>query len=388
MRKPYILYKRRAGITDKKQDRYQYYVAFWDPQRQEYSRRRATGQTSEAAADDVARSWLADGVPATGGEALYDYLAGFWSPEGQYTKLKALAGRPLALEYLANNQAAVAKYVLPFLDQAGQRSLPLAEISAALLERLVVHLNDTTKLGARRINGIRQAVGVALAEAKRLGLLRFNPMSQVLKLKEQHAPRQILSLAEAKAVLSSSWADERFRLINTLAAATGMRLGECRALKPEHLVLEVLEENVLWTIRVVRNWQELEGEKAPKWGSYRAVPLTDRLARDLLQLAAGNPWGNGFIFWGNTAAVPIAKRAVEESFNAAVRAAGIPEAERRARGLTFHSWRHWLDSYLRGEIPDHALQKLVRQSLPVLEEYSHVTQEQRRAVAELTEKIY
>jgi integrase len=328
---------------------------------------------------------LAEGIPDSSRLSLYDYLAGFWSSQGEYARLKALAGRPLAAEYLANNHGAIQGYVLPYLEQIGKRNLPLASITAALLQGLVLHLHDTTQLRARRINGIRQAVAVPLAEAKRLGRLHFNPMGQVLKLRETKKPRQILSTEEARAVLAGTWPDERYRLINLLAVATGMRLGECRALRVENLV----QDGEFWCIRVVCNWQDGEGLKPPKWGSSRLVPISSRLAGCLLELAGKNPWHNGFVFYGSSPSSPVAKRAVEQAFNAAVRAAGISEEDRVARGLTFHSWRHWLDSYLRGKIPDHALQALTgHRTQAVAESYSHVTEEQRQQMMKLTDGLF
>jgi integrase len=382
MRKPYILYKRQAGI--KKQKRLQYYVAFWNPETQDYSIRRATGFTAESDADAQARKWLAEGVPDRGGESLYAYLAGFWASDGAYARVKALAGRPLAAGYLQASQRAIAKYVLPWLEEAGKKRLALEAVTPGLLERMVVELHDRGDFGARRVNAIRQAIGVALAEARRLGKLKQNPMQQVLKLKESKPRREILSMEEARVILSGAWSDERYRLANLLAASTGMRLGEIRGLQTGAIV----RRGEAWELQVRTNWQDGEGLKAPKQDSYGDLPLPPRLAETLIELAAGNPWGNGFVFYGPRREAPAGKREIEQSFNAAVRAAGISEEERRRRGLTFHSWRHWYDSYLRGKVPDHALQALTRhKSERLLDHYSHVTEEQRLAVAELADGV-
>ena len=379
MRKPYILYKRTAGLKESK--RQQYYVAFWDPERQEYTRR-ATGQTSESAADDVARKWLAEGAVVTT-QTLYDYLSGFWAADGHYAKSRRLRGHPLAAEYLSSMHSAVTKRVLPWLKDHKRTKLQLREVTAGILEQLVLSLHETG-LSARRVNAIRQAVGVPLAEAKRLGLIRTNPMTDVLKLAESKPQREILTLEEARKVLAGKWADERHRLINMLAASTGMRLGECRGL----LVEDLVQDGEKWCILVRHNWQDGEGLKVPKWGSVRPVPLPPRLGTALQELAAANPWGNDFVFYGSRRDIPIGKRMVSLSYNAAVIAAGIPEAERRRRGLTFHSWRHWYVAYIRGTIPDHALQALTRhQSEKMLDRYSSVTEEQHRAVTELAGSV-
>lgn len=383
VRKPFIVYKRRAGITAKKKDHYQYYAAFWNPERQLYDRRRATSQTSEAAAEAVARRWLDDGIPEASSLSLHDYLDQFWAADGAYARGWVLRGRPLAADYLVSMRSAVTRHVLPWLKKTRRSRLLLAAVTPKILEELVLALHGS-ELSARRVNGIRQAVGVAMGEAKRLGMIPRNPMSEVLKLAESKPQREILTIAEARKVLGWSWPDDRYRLINMLAAASGMRLGECRGLQAD----DVIRDGDAWRIVVQHNWQDGEGLKEPKWGSRRPVPIPARLAEKLQELAAANVWENGFVFPGARRDVPLAKRAISETFNTAVRAAGIAEADRRRRRITFHAWRHWYVAYIRGKIPDHALQQLTRhRSEQMLDRYSPVTEEQRRAVAELTKGL-
>jgi len=360
-------------------------VAFWDEQKQDYSKRRSTGQTSEAAADAQARKWLTEGIPGMYREPFYDYLKRFWADDGDYVKRNRLRGRNLSNQYLVGMRGNVTKHVLPYLENKKRENMLLDQVTVGLLEGLILHLSETTELTARHINSIRQSVSVALSEAKRLGLIRHNPMIDVLKLREEKPKREILSIEEAKKVLSYDWKDERLRLINMLAAATGMRLGECRGLQIEDLV----QDGEMWCINVQHNWQEIDGMKEPKWGSRRKIPLPSAIASALLELYVVNPWQNGFIFPGYTSDAPISKRSVRESFNKAIIASEISEEERRRRRLTFHSWRHWYDSYLRGQVPDHVIQGLTgHKSDRMMERYSHVTDEQRRAVAELGEKLF
>jgi integrase len=62
----------------------------------------------------------------------------------------------------------------------------------------------------------------------------------------------------------------------------------------------------------------------------------------------------------------------------------IPDAERRRRGLTFHSWRYWYNSMLRGRVPDHALRALTgHHSEAMTERYTEITADQRREIARL-----
>jgi integrase len=382
MRQPFILYKRRAGL--KQSTGLQYYAAFWDPARHEYGKRRATGQTSKAAADAQARKWLAEGIPSRDSTALTDYLRNFWDPIGPYARRAQLRGRPMSADYLKGSRYAILRHVLPWLQNTQRAQLQLHQVTPAVLETLVLWLSEQD-LAARRVNAIRQAVAVPLAEARRLGLIREDPMRSVLRLQELRSDRQILSIEEARKILFGDWPDERYRLINMLAAATGMRLGECRGLLLEDLV----QDGAVWCITVRHNWQDGEGLKAPKWGSSRAVPFSERLAQSLQLLAAGNPWGNTFIFYGDRRGFPVAKRAVETAYNTALASAGIPDAERRRRGLGFHAWRHWYNSMLRGQLPDHALRALTgHRSEAMTERYTELTDEQRKAAAVLSSRLF
>lgn len=383
MRQPYILYKRQAGL--KQSAGLQYYVAFWDPARHEYGRRRATGKTSKAAADDQARKWLAEGIPSRDSPTLADYLRDFWDPDGPYARRAQLRGHPLAADYLKGSRYAIARHIVPWLQDTRRSQLQLHQVTPAILEALVLWLSEQKGLSARRVNAIRQAVAVPLAEARRLGLIREDPMRTVLRLQEKSGDRQILSIEEARKILFGTWSDERYRLINMLAAATGMRLGECRGLLLEDLV----RDGATWCITVRHNWQDGEGLKAPKWGSSRAVPFPEGLVRGLQQLAGGNPWGNTFVFYGDRRDVPVAKRAVESAYNAALAGAGIPDAERRRRRLGFHAWRHWYNSMLRGQLPDHALRQLTgHRTEAMTDRYTELTPEQRQAAAALSSRLF
>jgi integrase len=383
MRKPYILYKRQSGIKKKKS--LQYYVAFWDPERHVYSRKRATGQTSEAYADAQARKWLEEGIPSRDSPALADYLRDFWDPAGPYARRAQLRGRPMSADYLKGSRYAILRHVIPWLEDTRRGHLQLHQVTPAILEALVLWLSEQAGLAPRRVNAVRQAVAVPLANAYRLGLIREDPMRSVLRLQETRATRQILNIEEARKILFGIWPDERYRLINMLAAATGMRLGECRGL----LVEDIVKTGGNFSITVRHNWQDGEGLKAPKWGTSRAVPLSENLALSLQRLAATNRWDNTFVFYGDRRDMPVAKRAVENAYNAALAGAEIPEDERRRRGLGFHAWRHWYNSMLRGQLPDHALRALTgHRSEAMTELYTELTDEQRKTAAVLSSRLF
>ena len=378
MRQPYILYKRRAGL--KQSAGKQYYAAFWDAERHVYGRRRATGQTSIAAARAQAAKWLAEGVPLRDSQTFLGYLLGFWQPDSPYLRRKAARGRILSAAYLRNGRSAIEQHVKLFLEAQGLARLPLSKATAGILEDLVLHLQESG-LGASRANSVLNAVAVPLAEAVRLGLLLRNPATSVERLPDRPPTREILSLGEVRAFFALSWQDPRLLAASLTAATTGLRLGEIRGLQTEDVQSGYL--------RVQHNWQDGEGLKAPKWGSKRDVPLPARTEGALHALIDSNPWGDGFVFYGVRRGCPPDRKTITNAFIDGLSRIGICEEVRRRRGLTFHSWRHFYNSMLRGQLPDHALRALTgHRSEAMTDRYTTLTDEQRRAAAALSSRLF
>ena len=203
--------------------------------------------------------------------------------------------------------------------------------------------------------------------------------------------RQIFTLAEARAFLAHDFGDPRLSTIQWQMAFTGMRLGEALGTQHGQLSAEAIEVQgpkgrmvtVTETWLPVRhNWQEREPEgrrlKGPKKKSVGQVPVPPAVAEMMRKLERGSPFGGPFLYWGFSAARPYPKDKVEQSYNAACRAIGITDAERKRRGLGCHAWRHWYDTHVNVERG--VLQKLMRhRSAEMTEHYNHLTLEQRRA---------
>jgi integrase len=375
MRTAYILYRRAIGGKGGRV----YYAAFWDEERHDYVRR-STGQTAKAMADAQARKWLAEGLPLRDSQTFLGYLLGFWQPDSPYLRRKAARGRVLSAAYLRNGRSAIEQHVKPFMEAQGLSRLPLAKATAGILEDLVLHLQESG-LGASRANSILNAVAVPLAEAVRLGLLLRNPATSVERLPDRPPIREILSLGEVRAFFALPWQDPRLLAASLTAATTGLRLGEIRGLQAEDLQPGYL--------RVRHNWQDGEGLKAPKWGSSRDVPLPTRTEDALRELAAANPWGDGFVFCGSRRGYPPDRKTLTKGFTDGLGRIGITEEERRRRQLTFHSWRHFYNSMLRGRLPDHVLRALTgHRSEAMTERYTELTDEQRKAAAALSSRLF
>lgn len=393
MREPYILFRRSDGGQDGRT----YYVSFWDQDRGDYVGKRSVGRlladlpaevvaspTSKAGARAIVDEWLKTHTPGhKRSELAIDYLDAFWASEGAYAKGKLARGKGLSEQYLYNNRNWIKKYVRPYLEDQGKPIL-LSRLSAGILEGFAMHLFELD-ISTKTANQILAAVGKPLEEATRLGLIPHNPMRRVEKLAEEDYVREILSVEEVRAFFALPWSDPRLYAINLLAATTGMRLGECRGL---------LSEDIRGgEIYLTHNWQDREKQKGPKGSrgaivKARRIPLPQSTQKALSELAKKNPWGDGFVFFGDSKGRPIGKQVVETAYNEGLEAIKIDETSRKARGLGFHAWRHWFNSQLRGKVDDHSLRLLTgHSSHEMTEHYTEVTTEQRIAVARLAENL-
>ena len=96
--------------------------------------------------------------------------------------------------------------------------------------------------------------------------------------------------------LAKFWKGElRHYTLNLIAASTGLRLGECQALRVQDIDPEGF-------VRVAHSWDDRHGMNAPKWNSTRIVPLPSRTAEAIENLLALHRWGDpqpyDVLFWG------------------------------------------------------------------------------------------
>ncbi|MBE3065708.1 MAG: site-specific integrase [Spirochaetes bacterium] len=380
-RRPFIIYKRTSGLK-----RGSYYAGFLDQRTGIYPERMAlydaNGQPvmSKLIADELARKIHEEGVPGTA-EGFGDLLASFWAHDGMYVRDKRDQGEALSLAYQENNYNNVRKHIVPYLKKHGDPSVD--RVTAELLKSILRAVGDKGLKG-RTVNTVRQTFAVPL-RAYWEGKLHpeRNPCTARLvpHFDDTPAERQLLTLAEARAFFKLRFEDPRLYAIHRQGAFTGMRLGECIGMHHGDLTPEMVKTGrtsiTEYWIDVRHNWQEREGVKGPKKGSFGKVPVPAAIAQMLLALEKKNPFGGPFLYWGFTEKRPLPKKDVERSFNEACARIGISAAERKRRGLGFHAWRHWYDTYMH--IDPVVMQKLMRhRTAEMTTHYKHLTDEQRR----------
>jgi len=95
------------------------------------------------------------------------------------------------------------------------------------------------------------------------------------------------------------------------------------------------------------------------------------------------------IFFGNDRKSPIRGELVLKELYRAFENIGISAEERKSRNITFHSWRHFYNSLLRGKIHDAKLRRLTgHRTLEMTEHYTHFNIEDFKDVMRIQEHYF
>jgi len=377
-RSPYLLFKR---VLSRK---IIYYCKIWQPAQGKYTTAKSCAVLAEelgvdgkawppsakAGARHIAEAWLAarGGVSRKNDPLLWEYCRDFWTWETSgYIRGKLERGQQIGRSHANNSKYRITEYIQP-----RTQGIHLREVTAETLDRLQLQLRkELPKQSAKSINMMMSAVTTAIREAYRLGQIPQNPAHKFRALANNSKQRGILSTAEILKLFETPWDFESYRMAAAVGFCTGARLGEILALTAGDLDVDFEGLPVVW---IRKSWSFIEGQKPTKTGNVRVVPISAALRDDLIKLAAGNPHGNGLIFWGPGADKPLTARMTEHGFNKQLEKIGIDEAARKTRALSFHSTRHIFNSTLRGKVDDGTLRLATGHADPQMtDHYDHLT---------------
>jgi len=216
----------------------------------------------------------------------------------------------------------------------------LGDITATDIDAFINYMGDMD-LSASRKNVVIKAGTKPLRWAFSKGLIEKDPTRGHIMFSGEERKRDILNPTTAAAVFRAVWKDERARLANMLAAVTGMRRGEIKALRFKDIGTDCLY--------VCGSWNDLDKLKLPKNNKIRTVeiPFPD-LINSLTEQAKQNPWGvspDSFVFWSDSKPdVPMWGVPFVEGLREALIQIGFTESE--AKKYMFHGWRHFFTSYM------------------------------------------
>jgi integrase len=293
---------------------------------------------------------------------LVKYLLDFWRADSAYIRKKAkVDGEALSQAYVKANRRDIETHVKTY---QGFHDLPLGMLTAGMIEDWKLWAMEARGLSGRRVNVIIGAMRVPVRYAVRRQELAADPFAPVGKAQERLRERGVLTKAEVEALTRAPLKSDRDRLAVLLAALCGMRRGEVRGLRWEDIGGGV--------IRIRHNWQTVEGDKQPKRGSERTMPIPGAAVVALDKLGGGA----GFVFPGVEGDIPVCASWFGDAFSRALAAIGIDREQIKARHLTYHGLRHTYITLGRmAGINDLEIQALAgHKSGRMMEHYSHIPQ--------------
>ena len=254
----------------------------------------------------------------------------------------------------------------------------LDEITTVVIENWLVSMSEKkmvknvreekkTVLKPKTINHSLSTLRLMLGEAVRQKHLKENPCLAVKELKEEYIDREILTVEEVRRIFPAQWTAVWKKGVhykaNLLAACTGMRLGEIRGLKPEFVFDDYIYVCGQYTRHGYKNYTKTKEN--------RNIPLAPMMKQELDELIQKN--GNGYIFSTDGGETPLSEDSIRWQFERALNLIGIDEEQRMKRNLTFHAWRHFLNTLLRmNNIADSKVQKVTgHKTKKMMEHYTH-----------------
>jgi integrase len=283
-----------------------------------------------------------------------------WSKSKYIQRKILLSPGSISKPYADYNRAYIRNYILKYF-----KTKLLSELKIQDLDDLLLYLAGLRKkISPNTINKIMAAVLAPLKEAYRLNLISIDPSRGSYRLGSQSKAKGVFTAEEIGALSAVDWDNETAFLAFKLSAASGMRLGEIRALKIEDIGTDHIKLN--------HSFSKTEGLKSPKNGKTRIVPLPTGLITSLKRLALTNPYGNGFVFWTTEGKAPMGDKAITGALYRAMTHIGIDENARRKRNVSFHSLRHFFNTTMRGHVSEEALRATMgHSSVDMTNRYDH-----------------
>jgi integrase len=228
---------------------------------------------------------------------------------------------------------------------------PLVQITTKRIDAYRARLLTEGKLSRRSIQKYLVNLHGVFARAKRHGWIPANPCTDADRVSVKvSGDFNVLSPAEVAAV-SRAAEDRQLAAAITVAAFTGLRLGELRALR---------WGDVDFTARMIlvkRNLPSGGVERAPKSGKVRSVPLIDQAATALDGLSRRKMFTEpGDRVFCSATGDPLADVPIRRGFYTALSAADLGHLREQDEPMVWHDLRHTFGTLGAAIWPLHDLQ--------------------------------
>jgi len=401
MRRPFTLYKEntKSGTF--------WYARFWDEESQKYKHSRSTGipvegkkerryEAEEAARNLIPKVEAAKAAKSTQGTPaaqtntktiadtpLIEYLESFWKPDSQYANFKKFVEKkPLSEQYIENNHEDIRRHVAPYPGFSG---VTVGTLKKPLLREWLIWLAarkaqyrkidgtviEKETISSRKANIVIQAVRVAIRWAFDNEKITADPFHKLGEVTDTPKEKGVLTFAERQKLNEGLSKDSRLRLIMLLGSYCGLRRGEIRGLQWGDISNGLID--------IKHNFTDKEGLKAPKWGSFRKVPIIpqiESLLNDIYSIAQDKS-PEAYIFASpDRPHLPVSNNFFRDTLSKELIALGITKEQQKKRNLTCHSLRHTFVtlSQLSGMSNAEVMALAGQKREATLRKYSHVPQ--------------
>jgi integrase len=333
-----------------------YYWAYKSNRKRIY---RSTGADTYEKAVRYCRNLLKTGKLATEKDYIFaKYTGNFFVYDAcPYIKTRLLHGKSYTKGWAQAQRNLLAMRIIPEFG-----AMDIREIYESRIEEWLLRLKQEN-VGTKTLNHLITILRIIFGYALRAHDIDDNPTEHIELFALKTAEKGIFTGKEMALLFSSGiWDSVPHYALNLTAAMTGMRLGELLALRFEMIQPEY--------ITVAYSWSRTDRLKCPKNGKVRHIPISENLYRLLHSLNRGRPQTD-FIFSHN--GHPIDHKAVYKYFYRVLDKIGMDRQGRKARNISFHSYRHWFNTQLleSGLAPE-TVRLLTGHSVGMTARYSHI----------------
>jgi integrase len=345
----------------------------------------STKQTSKIKAKDVCDELLKKGLlyldseirpEIETGYVFGDYAKSWWVLETcPYIRETKMNGTALTPRYIQNNKAALKNHILPAFGRKDIRKIGHLDI-----DKWKFSLIEEKHLMPKTANNILSVLNTMLKYAWRHDMIVTNPCDKVVQLSNLNPKKRgVLEPTEVVKLFSTldAWVSDIAYLMNLLACTTGLRLGEVQALQP----VDIKKDYIL----VQHSFDDKYGLKTTKTRQARAIPVRKEILAKLRMLNYGQ-----YLFSLDDPTKPVGKGYPEEHLKRALSFIGVSRFEQKQRVITFHSWRHYLNSQLRKTgIDDNVTRQVTGHSTPEMTElYSHYSKDDLKSILGVSNDLF
>ncbi len=284
-------------------------------------------------------------------------------------------GKKITQEYIRTSRKNLDKHILPYLGE-----YPIKSLSYSLLSEWLINLPTVARIKGTTANNALKVLRNVLEYARLHDLLDKNVAADVKPIIEKDNSYACFTHEQIIKLFNTPWDNRIAYVACLLAASTGMRMGEIRALqmnqvKPDRIIINA-------------SYSDREGRKCTKSGKPREVPITQHLYKEIQIITYGRKLApDSYIFWvkGNN---PVCEVFILKELYKNLAKCKIPK-ETDGSKLCFHSFRHYFNTRL---VATNASGELTRSiighaSSAMTDRYTHLRAEDMYIVNKLQESL-